>query len=166
MSIVVLYTLDIKIRRILRGLAAEFAYLAIIGSSVIPPRSLLRRRLIKVIPPELFSYLVVRIAGDNLNVFTNSILGIRLGGIPKCDLLTEVLPELYQLCLALKKNGHEPIYKVARDVIIPLAVVASVAGYEEGDILLTSYRAVSVRRDRDIFTVMRYFKKWYIIARF
>jgi hypothetical protein len=163
---VVLSLLDEKVRRISRGLAAEFAYLAIVGTSILPPRSLLRCRLARVITPDVVSYLAIRTGGDDPDIFTNSMLGIRLGGIPKCDLLLEVLPELYELCLVLKSKGREPLYKVLPDVVVPLAISVSAAGFEEGDMLLSSYRAAATGNDKDVATAMRYFRKWYIAVRF
>jgi hypothetical protein len=53
-----------------------------------------------------------------------------------------VLPELHTGCVwCLKTRGREPLYKVMSDVVMPLAISASAAGFEEGDVLLTSYRA-------------------------
>ena len=140
---VVLSLLDDRVRRVLRGLAAELAYLAVVGTSILPPRSLLRFRLSRVVTPEVVSYLAMRIGGDELDVLTNSMLGIRLGGVPRCDLLMEVLPELHKLCLVLRSRGGEPLYTVLPDVVVPLAISASAAGFEEGDVLLTSYRATA-----------------------
>jgi len=162
----VLSVLDDKVRRVLWGLAAEFAYLAVVGTSILPPRSLLRLRLARVVTPEMVSYLAARIGGDVPDVLANSILGMRLGGVPRCELLSGVLPELHKLCLVLKSRGREPLYKVMSDVVVPLAISASAAGFEEGDVLLTSYRAVATRRDRDVAAVMKYFRRWYVAARF
>ena len=163
---VVLSLLDDRVRRVLRGLAAELAYLAVVGTSILPPRSLLRFRLSRVVTPEVASYLAMRIGGDELDVLINSVLGVRLGGVPRCDLLMEVLPELHKLCLVLRSRGGEPLYRVLPDVVVPLAISASAAGFEEGDVLLTSYRAAATRRNTDVAAVMRYFRKWYIVAKF
>jgi hypothetical protein len=163
---VVLSLLDDRVRRVLRGLAAELTYLAVVGTSILPPRSLLRFRLSRVVTPEVVSYLSMRIGGDELDVLTNSMLGIRLGGVPKCDLLMEVLPELHKLCLVLRSRGGEPLYRVLPDVVVPLAISASAAGFEEGDVLLTSYRAAATRRNTDVAAAMRYFRKWYLVVKF
>ncbi|MGC9131164.1 MAG: hypothetical protein ACP5H5_06220 [Pyrobaculum sp.] len=165
-SMDVLSVLDDKLRKVLWGLASEFAYLAVVGTSVIPPCSLLRRRLERVVRPELLSLLATKVGGDVPDVLLNSALGMRLGGVPKCELMYEALPELYQLCVALRLRGREPMYKVVSEVVVPLAVSASAAGYEEGDVLLASYRAAAYRGERDLAAVMRYFDRWPIVARF
>ncbi|MGC8994279.1 MAG: hypothetical protein ACP5J0_02675 [Pyrobaculum sp.] len=162
----VLSVLDGELRKVLWGLASEFAYLAVVGTSVIPPCSLLRRRLERVVRPELLSFLATKVGGDVPDVLLNSTLGMRLGGVPKCELMYEALPELYQLCVALRLRGREPMYKVVSEVVVPLAVSASAAGYEEGDILLASYRAAAYREERDLAAVMRYFDRWPMLARF
>lgn len=158
-----LSALDFKIRRMLWRLAAEFAYLAVVGTSIVPPCSLLRRRVSRVVSPEALSFLAAKLGGEAPDVRLNSILGMRLGGVPKCEILNDTLPELFQLCVALRRWSHEPLYKVASEVVIPLAVSASAAGYEEGDVLLTSYRAASGRGARELDAVMRYFNRWLII---
>jgi hypothetical protein len=58
------------------------------------------------------------------------------------------------------------MYKVVSEVVVPLAVSASAAGYEEGDVLLASYRAAAYRGERDLAAVMRYFDRWPMVARF
>lgn len=161
-----LAVLDSQVRRTLLGLAAEFAYMAVVGTSIVHPRSLLRRRLLRVVTPELLSFLAMKIGGDDPDVGLNSLVGVRLGGVPRCELLSGVLPELYQLCVALRTKGGEPLYKVVSEVITPLSIAGSAAGFEEGDILLTSYRAASSRSERELASVVKYFDRWYIVARF
>ncbi|AAL63999.1 hypothetical protein PAE2167 [Pyrobaculum aerophilum str. IM2] len=158
-----LSALDIKVKRILWGLAAEFAYLAVVGTTIVPPCSLLKRRVSRVVSPEVLSFLAAKLGGDDPEVRLNSMLGMRLSGVPKCEILNGTLPELYELCTALRRWGREPLFKVAREVVIPLAVSASAAGYEEGEVLLTSYRAASGRGARDLDAVVKYFNKWYLI---
>jgi hypothetical protein len=162
----VLSFLDNNLRKVLWKLASEFAYLAVVDTSMIPPCSLLRLRLERVIRPELLSLLAAKVGGDVPDVLLNSALGMRLRGVPKCELMYEALPELYQLCVALRLRGQEPMYKVVSEVVMPLAVSASAAGYEEGDILLASYRAAAYRGERDLAAVMRYFNRWPMVARF
>jgi hypothetical protein len=36
-----------------------------------------------------------------------------------------------------------PLYRVLPDVVVPLAISATTAGFEEGDVLLTSYRVAA-----------------------
>ncbi|MFN7105103.1 MAG: hypothetical protein ACK4M3_00710 [Pyrobaculum sp.] len=149
-------------RAVLWSLAAEFAYMAIVGTRILHPHSLLRRRVARVITPELLSFLAMRISEEE-TVRLNSLLGLRLGGMPKCELIGDILPELYQLCVTIRTRGREPIYKVV-DVAAPLAVVASVAGLREGDLLLASYRAAAFGRDKDMEVVMRTFSRWHIVS--
>ncbi|ACB40294.1 hypothetical protein [Pyrobaculum neutrophilum] len=156
--------LESRVRRVLRGLAAEFAYLALVNTSILPPHSLLRRRLIRVIQPEMLSFLAAKIGSDAPDVLVNSTIGMRLGGAPKCELLLDLMPELYQLCVALRTQGGEPLYKAMGEVVVPLAVASIAAGYDEGNILLASFRAAASRGDRDLETVMRYFRRWTVAS--
>lgn len=153
---------EAQVKRILRGLSAELAYLALVETSIVPPHSLLRSRLSRIITPEFISFLAMRIGGS-LEVYLNSMLGARLGGMPKCEILAESLPELYQLCKMVKYKGDWPLYK-AVNVLVPLAISASAAGLEEGDILLASYN--SAARGGDSERVLRYFSRWYVVAKF
>ncbi|MEM0369492.1 MAG: hypothetical protein QXT46_00220 [Pyrobaculum sp.] len=157
--------IDTQIRRTLISLAAEFAYMAIVDTSIIHPRSLLRRKLIKVVTPELVSFLAMKIGGDEPDVGLNSLMGVRLGGVPRCELLNNILPELYQLCKTLRMKGGEPLFKVLPEVITPLSIAGVVAGFEEADILLTSYRAVVHRGERELTSIVKYFDKWFVMAR-
>ncbi|MEM1597748.1 MAG: hypothetical protein QXP31_05645 [Pyrobaculum sp.] len=166
MQCVVLAVLERRARGVLRGLAAEFAYMAVVGTSIVHPRSLLRARVVDVLSPEVVSYLALRIAGDDLDVYTNSVVGVKVGGVPRCELLGRVLPELGQLCALLRRHGGRRLYEVVSDVVVPLAVSASAAGLEEGDILLNAYRAAAMRRERDLDAALRYFSRWYLVARF
>jgi len=99
----VLSALDIKVKRILWGLAAEFAYLAVVGTTIVPPCSLLKRRVSRVVSPEVLSFLAAKLGGDDPEVRLNSMLGMRLSGVPKCEILNGTLPELYELCTALRR---------------------------------------------------------------
>ncbi len=156
-----MYTLDKRIRQLLWSLAAEFAYMAIVGTRILPPRSLLRRHLARVITPEMISTLALKMSDDD-TVRLNSTLGVKLGGMPKCEILNDVLPELYQLCHAVRARGGESLYKIV-DVVVPLAISAATAGFEEGDVLLASYRAAAYGRDRDMDLVTKYFPRWHIV---
>ncbi|MEZ0319621.1 MAG: hypothetical protein ABWK05_06490 [Pyrobaculum sp.] len=162
---IVLAVLERRARGVLRGLAAEFAYMAVVDTSIVHPRSLLKARVVEVLPPEVLSYLALRIAGDDLDVYASSVVGVRVGGVPRCELLGTALPELGRLCASLRRHGDRRLFEVVSDVAVPLAVSASAAGLEEGDVLLAAYRAAAVRRERDLDAIMRYFSRWYL-ARF
>ncbi|MGK0548786.1 MAG: hypothetical protein ABWU84_04020 [Pyrobaculum sp.] len=159
-----LVALEGRLRATLWRLAREFAYLALLGTSYIPPCSLLRRRVARVVEPEFISFMAARIGGDVPDVYLNSALGMRLGGVPRCEILHDISPELYQLCNAIRTRGYVPLYKAVHEVVVPLALSASVAGLEEGDILLASYRAAAGKGD--LSAVLRYFDRWVAIGKF
>jgi len=158
--------LEERVRLTLWRLAAEFAYMALVDTRIVPPHSLLRRRVSRVVEPEFLSLLALRVGGDNADVALNSVLGVRLGGVPRCELLEGVMPELYKLCMALRSRGDEPLYKALPDVVVPLAVASSAGGFEEGDLLLAAYRAAAFGRGPELERVLRYFSRWYVVARF
>ncbi|MBP1449618.1 MAG: hypothetical protein JZD41_06385, partial [Thermoproteus sp.] len=64
-----------KARATARGLIAEMAYMALVGTTLVPPFGILRRPLVKLISPEILSALALRLAGDDRTISLNSSLG-------------------------------------------------------------------------------------------
>lgn len=129
-----------KARRIVRRLIAEMAYMGLVGTLAVPPFGILRRPLVAVLTPEMMSALALGISGDEPDVALNSMLGIRLGGMPACGILKYY--ELEALCRLFKERRESPLYSIV-DVLAPhLGVLLSSLGLPEGDLLIAAYRVL------------------------
>ncbi|MFB6490741.1 MAG: hypothetical protein TU35_005780 [Thermoproteus sp. AZ2] len=150
-----------KAREIARGLAAELAYLTLVGTLVVPPRSLLRLPLVKALPPEVFSAIAFASSGDDLTLKLNSSLGMRLGGVPACKRLDA---ELAALCRALAERGGEPIYE-ALDVLPSLGATLSSIDVPEGDLLMSAYRALAgAASEHEYARLFKAYDEWGLYA--
>lgn len=129
-----------KARSVARKLIAEMAYMGLVGTLAVPPFGILRRRLASVLTPEIISALALGISGDEPDVALNSILGIRLGGMPACDMLRYY--ELGALCRLLREHGEEPLYSVVGVLAPYFGVLLSNLGFPEGDLLIAAYRVL------------------------
>jgi hypothetical protein len=127
-------------KAVVRKLIAEMAYMGLVGTLAVPPFGVLRSPLASTITPEIVSALALEILKDDPNAVLNSRLGLRLGGIPACDMLK--YHELYVLCRLVKENGDRPLYAVVDALAPHLGVALSNLGYREGDLLITALRVL------------------------
>jgi hypothetical protein len=129
-----------KGRAVARKLVAELVYMGLVGTLAVPPFGVLRSPLASVVTPEVVSAFALKILHDDPNAVVNSRLGLKLGGVPACDLLK--YHELGVLCRLVRDHGDEPLYSVV-DVLAPhLGVVLSNLGYREGDLLIAALRVL------------------------
>lgn len=150
-----------KARELARGLAAELAYLALVGTLVVPPSSLLRTPLIKALPPEVFSAIAFASSGNDLTLKLNSSLGMRLGGLPACRMLDA---ELAVLCRALAERGDAPIYE-ALDVLPSLGAALSSIDAPEGGLLMSAYRALAgAASEHEYARLFKAYDEWGLYA--
>ncbi len=149
------YQID-RARSIAKKLIAEMAYMGLVGTLAVPPFGVLRRPLRAVVTPEIISALALGISGDEPDVALNSVLGVKLGGMPACGMLK--YHELGVLCRLVKEHGDKPLYAVI-DVLAPhLGVLLSSLGLPEGDLLITAFRVLE--GDAGQLEQARLFKKY------
>ncbi|MEZ0249291.1 MAG: hypothetical protein ABWJ97_08450 [Thermoproteus sp.] len=121
---------------------AEMTYMGLVGTLSVPPFGVLRRPLASVLSPEVLSALALGVINDEPDVVLNSNLGIKLGGVPACGMLSERYHELGVLCDLLKRKGNKPLYAVLGELAPSLGVVLSNLGFSEGDLLISAFRVL------------------------
>ncbi|MEL9991038.1 MAG: hypothetical protein QXP98_09430 [Thermoproteus sp.] len=129
-------------RKIAAKMIAEMAYMGFVGTLSVPPFGVLRRPLSSVLRPEVVSALALGILNDEPDVVLNSNLGIKLGGVPACSMLSKRYHELGVLCSLLKRRGAEPLYAVLDELVPSLGVALSNLGLPEGDLLISALRVL------------------------
>ncbi|CCC82200.1 hypothetical protein [Thermoproteus tenax] len=158
------YYIDVA-RSLARRLIAEMTYMSLVGTLSIPPFGALRLRLGSMFPPEVLSSLAWRIANDKPDIAINSALGLRLGGVPSCSMLYREYHELGALCDLIRLKGHLPIYEVLDELVPNLGVILSNMGLSEGDLLISSYRAVNGEaREEELLRLFKLYDEWGLYA--